>query len=77
LQPVFNGGRNRANLAYARQSYDESVANYREAVLEAFQQVEDGLAGLTSSRAPLPPRMPPSLTPAARWKLPTIATSAA
>jgi len=43
---VFNGGRNRANLAYARQSYDESVANYREAVLEAFQQVEDGLAGL-------------------------------
>jgi len=47
LQPVFNGGRNRANLAYARQSYDESVANYREAVLEAFQQVEDGLTGLT------------------------------
>lgn len=46
LQPVFNGGRNRANLAYARQSYDESVANYREAVLEAFQQVEDGLSGL-------------------------------
>ncbi len=47
LEPVFNGGRNRANLAYARQSYDESVANYREAVLEAFQQVEDGLSGLT------------------------------
>ena len=47
LQPVFNGGRNRANLAYARQSYNESVANYREAVLEAFQQVEDGLSGLT------------------------------
>jgi multidrug efflux system outer membrane protein len=52
LQPVFNGGRNRANLAYARQSYDESVANYREAVLEAFQQVEDGLSGLNElSRA--------------------------
>jgi len=47
LEPVFNGGRNRDNLAYARQSYDESVANYREAVLEAFQQVEDGLTGLT------------------------------
>jgi NodT family efflux transporter outer membrane factor (OMF) lipoprotein len=46
LQPVFNGGRNRANLAYARQSYDESVANYRQAVLVAFQQVEDGLSGL-------------------------------
>jgi outer membrane protein, multidrug efflux system len=47
LEPVFNGGRNRANLAYTRRSYDEAVANYREAVLEAFQQVEDGLTGLT------------------------------
>lgn len=46
LEPVFNGGRNRANLAYAKQSYDETVANYRETVLVAFQQVEDGLSGL-------------------------------
>ena len=46
LQPVFNGGRNRANLASTRAAYDESVANYRESVLEAFQQVEDGLSGL-------------------------------
>jgi multidrug efflux system outer membrane protein len=46
LQPIFNGGQNRANLANKRASYDESVANYREAVLEAFQQVEDGLTGL-------------------------------
>jgi multidrug efflux system outer membrane protein len=46
LQPVFNGGRNRANLALARAAYDESVANYRESVLVAFQQVEDGLSGL-------------------------------
>ena len=47
LQPIFNGGKNRANLAAARATYDESVANYRESVLEAFQQVEDGLSGLT------------------------------
>ena len=46
LQPIFNGGRNRANLASSRANYDESVANYRESVLEAFQQVEDGLSGL-------------------------------
>jgi len=46
LQPVFNGGRNRANLAYTRHTYDETVANYRETVLVAFQQVEDGLSGL-------------------------------
>jgi outer membrane protein, multidrug efflux system len=46
LQPVFNGGRNRANLAATRAAYNESVANYRESVLVAFQQVEDGLSGL-------------------------------
>jgi multidrug efflux system outer membrane protein len=46
LQPVVNGGRNRANLAATRAAYDESVANYRESVLVAFQQVEDGLSGL-------------------------------
>ena len=47
LQPIFNGGRNRANLAASRAAYDESVANYRESVLVAFQQVEDGLSGLS------------------------------
>ncbi len=52
LQPIFNGGRNRANLEAAKASYNEAVANYREAVLTAFQQVEDGLSGLqTLSKA--------------------------
>jgi multidrug efflux system outer membrane protein len=46
LQPVFNGGRNRAVLAASRATYDESVANYRQNVLVAFQQVEDGLTDL-------------------------------
>jgi multidrug efflux system outer membrane protein len=46
LQPILEGGRNRANLALSHAAYDESVANYRESVLEAFQQVEDGLSGL-------------------------------
>jgi outer membrane protein, multidrug efflux system len=46
LQPIFNGGKNRANLAAQRAAYDESVANYRESVLTAFQQVEDGLSDL-------------------------------
>ena len=48
LQPIFNGGRNRANLAAQKSAYDESVANYRESVLTAFQQVEDGLSGLNT-----------------------------
>lgn len=46
LQPIFEGGRNRANLAATKSAYDESVANYRQSVLTAFQQVEDGLSGL-------------------------------
>lgn len=48
LQPIFTGGRNRANLAGAKAAYNESVANYREAVLTAFQQVEDGISGLSA-----------------------------
>ena len=48
LQPIFQGGRNRANLAATKSAYDETVANYRESVLTAFQQVEDGLSGLNA-----------------------------
>jgi multidrug efflux system outer membrane protein len=48
LQPIFNGGRNRANFEAQKAVYDQSVANYRESVLVAFQQVEDGLSGLNS-----------------------------
>ncbi len=48
LQPIFNGGKNRATLAAQESAYDESVANYRQSVLTAFQQVEDGLSDLNS-----------------------------
>jgi len=48
LQPIFEGGRNRANLAAARAAYDQSVANYRQSVLTAFQQVEDGISNLST-----------------------------
>jgi outer membrane protein, multidrug efflux system len=52
LQPIFNGGKNRANYAASKAAYEESVANYRQSALVAFQQVEDGLSGLTAlSRA--------------------------
>jgi NodT family efflux transporter outer membrane factor (OMF) lipoprotein len=46
LQPVFQGGRNRANLAATQAAYDGSVANYRQSVLTAFQEVEDGISNL-------------------------------
>ena len=42
--PVFTGGRNTANLAAARASYEATVANYRQTVLGACQDVEDQLA---------------------------------
>ncbi|HWE74067.1 MAG TPA: efflux transporter outer membrane subunit [Stellaceae bacterium] len=42
--PIFNGGLTSAQLAAARATYDEIVADYRQAALVAFQQVEDELA---------------------------------
>jgi len=48
LQPILQGGKNRANLAAARAAYDQSVANYRQSVLTAFQQVEDGISNLST-----------------------------
>jgi NodT family efflux transporter outer membrane factor (OMF) lipoprotein len=48
LQPIVEGGRNRANLAAARSAYDQAVANYRQSVLTAFQEVEDGISNLST-----------------------------
>jgi multidrug efflux system outer membrane protein len=42
--PLFTGGRNKAQLALAKATYEETVANYRQTVLGAFQEVEDQLA---------------------------------
>jgi len=42
--PVFDNGRHSAGLEGARAAYDESVANYRQQVLVAFKEVEDGLS---------------------------------
>ena len=41
--PIFQGGRNRANLARSRAAYDESVATFRQRVLVAFREVQDAL----------------------------------
>ncbi len=48
LEPLIAGGRNRARLENSKAVYDEDVANYRESVLVAFQQVEDALSGLNA-----------------------------
>lgn len=46
LETVVDGGRRRAVTQQARDQYAATVANYRQNVLEAFQQVEDNLAAL-------------------------------
>ena len=45
-ETLFDAGLRRATLLQARAAYDETVANYRQTVLTAFQQVEDNLAAL-------------------------------
>ena len=44
--PIFNGGLTAAQVAEARATYDQAVAQYRQAVLTGFQQVEDQLAAV-------------------------------
>ena len=44
--PIFDGGRRQAGLDRARAAYEEDVASYRQTVLNAFREVEDGLAAL-------------------------------
>jgi NodT family efflux transporter outer membrane factor (OMF) lipoprotein len=45
-ETIYDGGLRHATVMQYRAQYDESVANYRETVLTAFQQVEDNLAAL-------------------------------
>lgn len=42
--PVFEGGRNRANLNLAKARYDEAVANHEARLLTALREVEDALS---------------------------------
>ncbi len=46
MQSVFDGGRNCANLAYTKSVFRETLANYQERVLTAFQDVEDSLVSI-------------------------------
>lgn len=43
---LFDGGRRRASEDAALAAYDEAAAGYRERVLVALREVEDGLSGL-------------------------------
>ncbi|MGC2733846.1 MAG: efflux transporter outer membrane subunit [Candidatus Acidiferrales bacterium] len=45
-ETIYDGGLRHATVMQYRAQYDETVANYRQTVLTAFQQVEDNLASL-------------------------------
>ena len=45
-ETIYDGGLRRATVEQYRAQYDQTVANYRNTVLTAFQQVEDNLSGL-------------------------------
>ena len=46
FETVFDAGRRHAVTDQARSAYDQTVADYRQTVLGAFQEVEDNLAAL-------------------------------
>jgi len=45
-ETIFDAGLRRATVQQFKAQYDATVANYRQSVLTAFQQVEDNLAAL-------------------------------
>ena len=50
LQPLFQGGQLQGRLRFSRARQQELVASYRQAVLTAFQDVEDQLSTLAHLR---------------------------
>jgi NodT family efflux transporter outer membrane factor (OMF) lipoprotein len=53
LQPVFDGGRRRAEAARTEAIYQEAVARYQQTFLRAFQEVEDALSRRQTTEARL------------------------
>jgi len=49
--PIFQGGRNRANLKAAEARYEQNLAGYRASILNAFREVEDSLSDLSALTA--------------------------
>jgi multidrug efflux system outer membrane protein len=45
LQPIFDAGRNQANLDVAKVNKDIAIAQYEKAIQAAFREVSDALAG--------------------------------
>ncbi len=48
--PIFQAGRNRANLEVARAKHDQAVVSYEQVIQQSFREVEDALIGHQKTR---------------------------
>lgn len=46
-QTLFDAGKTRANVRFAKEDYTAAVATYRQTVLSAMEEVENGITGLS------------------------------
>jgi multidrug efflux system outer membrane protein len=69
LLPIFDAGRNRANLDVAQATRDIAVAQYERAIQAAFREVSDALAGRATFGEQLRAQQAQAEAEAARFKL--------
>lgn len=69
LLPIFDAGRNRANLALSRVNRDIAVAQYERAIQTAFREVADALAGRATYGEQLRAQLAQTQAEEARFKL--------
>jgi len=69
LLPIFNAGRNRANLEASVAGRDIAVANYEKAIQSAFRDVADALAGRATLGEQLRAQQAQAAAEAQRYKL--------
>lgn len=67
--PLFDAGRNRANLAVAEVNKDIAVAQYDKAIQTAFREVADALGGRTALEAQVRAQTAQAKAEAARYQL--------
>jgi NodT family efflux transporter outer membrane factor (OMF) lipoprotein len=53
IMPLFNAGKNRAQLAIAREQYEQASLNYRKIVLQSLKEVSDALESYSRSKEEL------------------------
>src|SRR5262245_7220643 len=51
LQPIYNGGRNKANLAAAQARFEQALAQYQKAALNGYREVADALVTIQKLEA--------------------------